>query len=167
VASARHGHSSVLPWAEDESENRMSLHRRARRDQQGAVAVEFAMISLLLFTMLFGIIQYGLYFWAAQNGASVAREALRRASVGSCTDSQLTTYVNSRISTATASRTFLDSSGNSVAAPGVAGGTVQVTVTFPTYNLNLPFVPVPSGSTATRTVQARLENNPTTYGPCA
>ena len=54
----------------------MSLHTRARRDQQGAVAVEFAMISMLLFIMLFGIIQYGLYFWAAQNGASVAREAL-------------------------------------------------------------------------------------------
>ena len=140
---------------------------RHRQSERGAVAVEFALIFPLVFAVMFGIIQYGLYFWAAQNGASVAREALRRASVGACTDTQLTTYVNSRISTATASRTFLDPSGTSVAAPGVVGGTVQVTVTFPTYNLNLPFVPVPSGSTATRTVQARLENNPTTYGPCA
>jgi len=144
----------------------MSLHTRARRDQQGAVAVEFALISMLLLILLFGIIQYGLYFWASQNGSSVAREALRRTSVGGCTDAQLTTYVNTRINTATASRTFLDTSGNSVAAPGVVGGTVQVKVTFPTYNMHLPFVPVPSGSTATRTVQARLENNPAIYGPC-
>jgi Flp pilus assembly protein TadG len=145
----------------------MSLHTRARRDEQGAVAVEFALISMLLFLILFGIIQYGLYFWASQNGSSVAREALRRASVGACNDTELTTFVNSRISTASASRTFLDSTGSAVAAPGVAGGTVEVTVTFPTYNLHLPFVPVPDGPTATRTFQARLENNPTTYGPCA
>ena len=66
----------------------MSLHTRARRDQQGAVAVEFAMISLLLFTMLFGIIQYGLYFWAAQNGASVhVRRCVERPSAPARTPS--------------------------------------------------------------------------------
>src|SRR5690348_5326567 len=35
---------------------------RARRTQSGASAVEFALVSSVLFLLIFGIIQYGLFF---------------------------------------------------------------------------------------------------------
>ena len=54
------------------------------RGDSGASAVEFALVSLILFPLLFGILQYGYYFFALQNGNSVAREAARKVSVGDC-----------------------------------------------------------------------------------
>lgn len=62
--------------------------RHARRgpgaDETGAVAVEFALIAMLLFTLLFGILQFGLWFWCWQTGAHAAREAARFAAVEPC-----------------------------------------------------------------------------------
>jgi Flp pilus assembly protein TadG len=144
----------------------MGMPKR-RAGERGTAALEFALVSTVLFAVLLGTIQYGMYFFAVQNGTSVAREAVRRAAVGACTDTQLTSYVNAKISGggATATRTFKDTTGATAAAPGVVGGVVQVTVTFPTLDLHLPFVPTPH-SPARKVVQARLENNPTIPGPC-
>jgi Flp pilus assembly protein TadG len=59
-------------------ERRTVSGRRHRRDR-GASAVEFALVSPLLFTLLFGAIDYGLYFADAmsvqQNVADTARDA--------------------------------------------------------------------------------------------
>lgn len=64
--------------------------RHTRRDprtgETGAVAVEFALIAMLLFTLLFGILQFGLWFWCWQTGAHAAREAARFAAVEPCDD---------------------------------------------------------------------------------
>ena len=54
---------------------------RARRDGSGASAVEFALISGVLFLMIFGIIQYGLYFNDSLSTRSGVREAARKAVV--------------------------------------------------------------------------------------
>jgi hypothetical protein len=52
---------------------------RHRRGDRGASAVEFALVSPLLFTLLFGAIDYGLYFTDAmsvqQNVSDAARDA--------------------------------------------------------------------------------------------
>ena len=61
---------------------------RSRRDD-GASAVEFALVMVPLLTLFFGILQYGLYFWSMQGGADAARRAARTAAVGTtagCTD---------------------------------------------------------------------------------
>jgi Flp pilus assembly protein TadG len=146
--------------------DRMGMRTRGD-DERGAAVLEFALVATLLMTILLGIIQYSLFFWSAQSGTALAREAVRRASVGACTDAELTSYVNTRITGATVSRTFLDTTGATVPAPGVVGGVVQVSLTFPTHDLNFPLVPLPASPT-TKVVQARLENTyPTpTYGPC-
>ncbi|GAA2150415.1 hypothetical protein GCM10009844_31320 [Nocardioides koreensis] len=57
---------------------------RRRRDEQGAAAVEFGLIALVLFTLLFGIIQFSLWFWAWQAGGHAARESSRVAAVNPC-----------------------------------------------------------------------------------
>jgi hypothetical protein len=60
--------------------------RDRRADERGAVAVEFALIAMILFTLLFGILQFGLWFWSWQTGAHAAREAARFAAVQPCDD---------------------------------------------------------------------------------
>jgi Flp pilus assembly protein TadG len=50
---------------------------RRRRSQEGAVAVEFALIAPVLFLLLFGIIDFGFGFQAWDASASAAREGAR------------------------------------------------------------------------------------------
>jgi len=51
---------------------------RVRRTQSGASAVEFALVSSVLFLLLFGIIQYGLFFNDSLNTRQGVREAARQ-----------------------------------------------------------------------------------------
>ncbi|GAB3261283.1 TadE family protein [Nocardioides dilutus] len=55
--------------------------------EHGAVAVEFGLIAVILFTLLFGILQFGIWFWSWQTGAHAAREAARFAAVEPCDES--------------------------------------------------------------------------------
>lgn len=48
------------------------------RASDGAAAVEFALVSTLFFLVLFGIIQYGLYFNDSLNARQGVREAVRQ-----------------------------------------------------------------------------------------
>lgn len=53
-------------------------HSRSRtRTEDGAAAVEFALVSSLLFVLVFGIIQYGFYFNDSLNVRQGVREAAR------------------------------------------------------------------------------------------
>jgi len=54
---------------------------KTTHSERGAVSVEFALISLLLFTILFGIIQFGLFFNRYLVYSGAAREGARVASV--------------------------------------------------------------------------------------
>lgn len=51
--------------------------RPRARSAAGAAAVEFALVSAILFLVLFGIIQYGLYFNDSLNARQGVREAAR------------------------------------------------------------------------------------------
>lgn len=63
----------------------MGTHACAhKRRERGAAAVEFGLVALLLFTLLFGIIQFGFWFWAWQAAGHAAREAAREAAVNQC-----------------------------------------------------------------------------------
>ena len=49
--------------------------------------MEFGLVAIVLFTVLFGIIQFGIWFWAWQQTGHAAREASRFAAVyPECTD---------------------------------------------------------------------------------
>jgi Flp pilus assembly protein TadG len=60
------------------------------RDERGAAAVEFGLVALILFTLLFGIIQFGIWFWSWQTAAHAAREASRAAAVSPCDSGRIT-----------------------------------------------------------------------------
>lgn len=144
--------------------------RRTRsRAEDGAAAVEFALIVGPLLLIVFGLIQYGFFFYAAQTGSSAANSALRQLAVGNCQDStKLATYINNRIQgssngNATITTTYYDQSGNVVTNAPVAqnvpiGGTVKLTISFKPIDLKLPFVPFVSSNPVERTVQARVED---------
>ena len=121
--------------------------------------MEFALVSLILFPLLFGILQYGLYFFAAQNGSSALREAARKVSVGDCqTKTVLDDFVKSRMSGVAYSNFDLDRDYAPVATPATAavGSTVTLSLTFEVLDLNL--VPVPGDGTISREVKVRVED---------
>ena len=57
------------------------LARKAHSDDSGAAAVEFALVSLLLVTLLVGIIQFGYIFFQWVELTSAAREGARWAAL--------------------------------------------------------------------------------------
>lgn len=128
------------------------------------MAVEFALVLIPLLTLVFGILQYGMYFYSAQTGTSVAREALRRVSVGDCQDDgQLQTYISSRLGSAsvgavTVDRTYMTSS-RAVSTDPVVGGIVELRVEFATLNMNFPFLPFPGDPEVVRVVDSRTEDD--------
>ena len=60
----------------------MSVTVRSKlRNEDGAAAVEFALIVGLLAVLIFGLLEYGLAFWQVQNLRSAVREGARVAAV--------------------------------------------------------------------------------------
>ncbi len=59
--------------------------KRTRKQQRGAALVEFALISTLLFLLLFGIVEVGLLLGDGAQVGAAAREAARAAAAGSTT----------------------------------------------------------------------------------
>ncbi len=153
---------------------RRRFRGRATRTERGAAAVEFALVVPILLLLVFGMVQYGLYFWSAQGGSSAAREAARRAAVGeypACTDFK--TDVKSRIhalgdmATASVTRSYTKGPSNAGTAVQV-GDLVTVSVSFSSVNLHIPLVPFLNDGKVTATADARVENVPTaTVGACA
>ena len=67
------------------------LARRARRS--GAALVEFALIAALFFTMLLGMIQFGIYQSTANTLWNLSREGARFATVSNPSDVQIEDYI--------------------------------------------------------------------------
>lgn len=145
------------------------LKRRDRGAEGGAAAVEFALVLIPMLAVIFGLVQYGLYFYSAQTGSNTANSALRQLAVGNCqTDATLATYVNNQlgaadVGTPTITRDYENVDGSTPASPAPEkvdiGGTVKLTLSFKTLNMNFPFVPFLNDPQVTRVVEARVEDN--------
>lgn len=142
--------------------------RRARGDR-GASAVEFGLISILLFTVLFGIIQYGLFFWQLQGGAAAAREGARYSAVGTWSCSTLSSEMTSRVpagGSVTVTRTYIpDPAGTGTASSPKTGDDVRVTVSFSTVAVG-GLVPMPNNGIVLSEAQARVEAVTAATEPC-
>ncbi len=148
---------------------RASARRRPRSADVGAAAVEFALVSLLLFTLVFGIIQYGFYFWAAQVGASAARDAARYSAVGTQSCTALRSTVASQLGGAavgsvTTTRHYYRADGTEVPS-GTTGGSVTVSVRFS--SMTLGWVPLPGGGQVVADAQARVETATSSSVTCS
>ena len=133
--------------------------RFRRRSERGAAAVEFALISMVLMTLMFGILQYGWYFFSTQAATSGTREAARQLSVGDCqgTD-EAEKYAQEQ-----SNLSSLTLEWGPVGAPaansmtGMDIGDVLV-VTAQADGGILGFLPMPNGGQIERQVKVRLED---------
>jgi Flp pilus assembly protein TadG len=128
--------------------------RRARR---GSAAVEMALLLPLLFLLLFGMIEYGVLFWRAQQIASAARHGAR---VGALPDGTAAA-VNAAVSEvmndvglgSTGYGVLLDPDDPATLLPGQA---FTVTVSVPWAKIDLTGFPVPTPTEIARSsVMAR------------
>ncbi len=144
--------------------------------ERGTSAVEFALVVPILLVLVFGIIQYGWYFYAMQAGTSATSDAVRRLSVGDCQSStELNALLVSKLGSARRSGTTVQAtvvhtapttSHATMPSPGTVGGGVELRVQFQTADFNFPFIPVPGDGTVTRTVFARVEDTNASAGGC-
>jgi hypothetical protein len=129
---------------------------RAKRTERGAMAVEFALVFPIVFAVMFGIIQYGIYFWGRSTVAASARESARQLAVGTdwtCSRDEALQKANGAGSGAAATRRYL----NDANAPKV-GDLVEVTVTAK--SLAPSFLPLPDSGAITEVATARVANIP-------
>jgi Flp pilus assembly protein TadG len=124
--------------------------------------VEFALLVPILLLIVFGLIQYGMYFWAMQGGSDIARSAARMSAVGdpaTCADfrDNVSDEIDSLTgtgSTATITRDYSPDSDVTV------GDTVVVEVAFDSFDLQLPFLPFVDDGRVTTTAEARVDYVP-------
>jgi Flp pilus assembly pilin Flp len=135
----------------------------ARRDQEGAAAVEFALLLPLLVLLLFGMIEFGLAFNTRIQATNAAREAARQAVVGIDNWSdvgglQFWQVVRQDAGVGSISNCVLTTDD-------VLGGTLTVSFDFP-LNLRIPFMPnPPSWQTGTAQASMRIEQLSAPGGP--
>ena len=128
---------------------------RRRRGEQGAAAVEFALIAMLLFTLLFGIIQFSLWFWAWQAGGHAAREAARVAAVSPCDTTKIQDAGKGPLTGPPAATTATVTPSKT--SPVKVGDPITVQVTFE--SLDVGFFPW-LDLTITKSATSRVENVP-------
>ena len=142
------------------------------RTERGAAAVEFALVMPILLILVFGLIQYGLYFWAVQGGADAARTGARLSAVGNPTAcAAFRTEVGDQVArfaeeTPVITRAYSDEAGNP-AGPVKIGDRVEITVAFKSIDMNFPFVPFINDGWVTETAEARVDYVPSQPEECA
>ena len=126
------------------------------------MAVEFALVFPIVFVVMFGIVQYGIYFWGRSTAAASARESARQLAVGTdwtCSHDQAVTKTNDAGKNVVVTRKYLNGSNTAQ-----IGALVEVTVTARTLAPTL--LPVPDGGAITEVATARVANIPTTPLGC-
>lgn len=124
-------------------------------DQEGAVAVEFAIVMVLLVTILLAVIQFGITVSKLEVYESAAREGARYAAVGCYPDIPCD---NAKIATRVQNAAVGYPIGpGSPAANGVCGTSIpsggSVTVSWTqNFTIDIPFVPGLNPRTITRTI---------------
>ena len=139
------------------------MTRRRGRRERGAAAVEFALVSLILMTLIGVVFQFAIYLWAFQAASNGAREGARAWAVNPCAttnSAKVLTAVSpaARTGSVTATAAFVKGSGNT-AAGREPGDSVKVTVKMKPKALGFNLVPgLNYNGDITKTATARVED---------
>ena len=136
----------------------------AHRDEDGAAAVEFALLLPLIVLLLFGIIEFGLAFNTRIQATNAAREGARMAIVGIGNWGNIgggTSFWQAVQQDAG----LADIENCVLSTEDVVGGTLTVTFDYP-LDLAIPFMPnPPSWQTGTARATMRIEQLSAPGGP--
>lgn len=126
---------------------------RVREGEAGAAIVEFAIVSLLLVTLLVGVVSYGLILGLHQSITHAASEAARSA-IGPSTDDAVRQVARDRLAWLPADRLPLVDVPPPVRGVGACTSCIEVTVSYPYRGNELipSFLPVPEVLTSTAVV---------------
>jgi Flp pilus assembly protein TadG len=127
-------------------QNDMSVRGKLRRED-GAAAVEFALIVGLLAILVFGLLEYGLAFWQVQNLRAAAREGARVAAVRGNDDAVRNAMEASAVGSLsggwqfTRSRTCDDDTAGQEVTITIDNSTLSGSVQE-AFQVNIPFIPL-------------------------
>ena len=116
----------------DRQKTRSKMHR-----EDGAAAVEFALIVGLLAMLVFGMMEYGLAFWQLQSLRAATREGARVAAVGGDTSQVTDAVVGASAGALPAGFGGISVSGGGCPEPS-AGTPIDQSVTVSINNAALP-----------------------------
>lgn len=139
--------------------------RRRKNEERGAAAVEFALVSLILITLVGVVFQFAIYLWAFQAASNGAREGARAWAVNPCAvaanQAKVVTAVTPAARAASVSSTAaltLKGAGN-IGGSWEPGDTVTVTVKMKPKALGFNLVPgLNYNNFITKTATARVED---------
>lgn len=126
----------------------------SERGERGAAAVEFALVALLLITIILGILQFSVLFWSLNVAEHASREGARAYATDPCASH--VALVTERVGAASAGGLSATSSFSG-ANPPAAGDEVTVTVAFNVHRVDgnfFGFIP----ATITQSATARVED---------
>jgi Flp pilus assembly protein TadG len=127
----------------------MSVRGKLRRED-GAAAVEFALIVGLLAILVFGLLEYGLAFWQVQNLRAAAREGARVAAVRGDDTAIRNAMEAASVGSLSGGWTFQRLPGGRVCDDDTAGEEVTILINNSTlsgsvqeaFRVNIPFIPL-------------------------
>lgn len=131
------------------------MRRRAREDD-GATAVEFALVVIPFLVLVIGMIQYGWYFYVSQTTGGAASSVARRLAVGDCWDAGKALALAKDKSPMVDSVTIKDDSGTTLTA--VPDPSTNIVVTVTADGSIIGFLPMPNGGDVDKTVETRVED---------
>ena len=151
----------------------VAARRGPRREERGAAALEFGLVAPVVFLLLFGLIQYGYFFWSLTTASATAREAVRRMVVGTdwttCAEKWAVAHARHAAvgdGSVTVTRSYSDPDGAPLSGDPRAGDLVQVTVSFQALDLGIPLLPLPDGGRVTQSARNSIQNVPDSPIPC-
>lgn len=130
--------------------------RSRTHDERGAAAVEFALVSLILITLIALTVQFATLFWGYQAASSAAREAARFGAVEPCDNAAIITRGDQRVDELAPVSGSTGFTSVLSATPAQVGDQLTVSVSFTTFNI----VPLPGWPSINRTATTRVENIP-------
>jgi Flp pilus assembly protein TadG len=131
--------------------------RRRKNQERGAAAVEFALVGIIMVTLIALTIQFAVLFWGYQAASSAAREAARFGAVEPCDNSAIAARGDERVDEVAPVGGSSGFTTVTSVTPTLVGDELTVQVTFTTPDI----VPLPgTWPSITKTATTRVENIP-------